>query len=217
MIVSDVITRVRRTFGDEAAVQVLDSDVIRWINDGQIRIVTQNDAALQTTSFISLVANQSSYTLPTDLLVLRSLRFKYAGDVSFYNIRYRNMQQFDEIMDGWDGTQYSTGKPQYFTLYENKAILFPTPDESSTNGLKILYCQKPTDVVTTADALSLPLLYHPIIVNYCLWQASLLDDDKETAVIYKGDYNENLTSLMNNETSDPVATYSTITTLAEDM
>jgi chlorite dismutase len=135
VIVSDVVTRVRRTFGDEAAVQVQDADIIRWINDGQIEIVKNNDAALQKTAFINLVAGQASYTLPTDMLLLRSLRYKMTGMLSFLSIRYKNMQEFDDSMDGWDGSTYTNSSPVYFTMYEGKAILFPAPDQSVTSGL----------------------------------------------------------------------------------
>jgi len=217
VITSDVIIRVRRTFGDEAAVQVEDDDIIRWINDAQVEIVKRNDAALQKTDFINLVANQATYVLPTDLLILRSLRYKYSGMLSYSNIRYKNMQQFDETMDGWDGTLYGASSPEFFTMYEGKAILFPVPDQSSTLGLKVLYNKKPVDVVIASDALSLPLIYHNTIFTYCMWQASLLDEDHEPAVMYQSTFQDDLSILSNKETSDPVATYQTITVMAEDL
>jgi hypothetical protein len=216
VIVSDVVTRVRRTFGDEAAVQVQDADIIRWINDGQIEIVKNNDAALQKTAFINLVAGQASYTLPTDMLLLRSLRYKMTGMLSFLSIRYKNMQEFDDSMDGWDGSTYTNSSPVYFTMYEGKAILFPAPDQSVTSGLKVLYNQIPADVTTLASALALPLIYHNTILSYCMWQASLLDEDLDPAVMYKNEFTANMQLLSSKETMDPVATYPTITTLAYD-
>jgi hypothetical protein len=217
MIVSDVITRVRRVFGDEAAVQVQDADIIRWINDGQIEIVKNNDSALQKIGFVDLVANQATYALPTDLLILRSLRYKYSTDLSFTNLRYKNMQEFDEVVDGWDGTAFGPAPPQVFTMYEGKAILFPTPDQSFVGGLKVLYNQKPADVVGTSDAISLPLIYHNTIRSYCLWQASLLDDDRDPAILYRSDFQDDMKNLQNNENTDAVATYPIITVLTDDM
>jgi hypothetical protein len=214
--VQDVITRVRRTFGDEAAVQVTDDDVIRWINDAQIEVVKNNDGALQKSAFIDLVANQSTYVLPTDLLLLRSLRYKYTDMLSFSNLKYKNMQQFDDSLDGWDGSAYSAANPQFFTMYEGKAILFPTPDRSVTAGLKVLYSQKPTDVLTPLSTLALPLIYHNTIFKYCMWQASLLDEDHEPALMYRGDFMEDMGTLQSNETQDPTSTYHTITVLDFD-
>lgn len=217
MIVSDVIMRVRRIFGDEAAVQVTDDDIIRWVNDAQYEIVKNNDSALQKTDFVSLVNGQSTYVLPTDLLLLRSLRFKYTDMLSYSALRFKNMQEFDDSIDGWDGAVYLSAPPCFFTMYEGKAILFPTPDQSVTNGLKVLYSQKPTDVVLTSDTLTLPLIYHNTIVTYCLWQASLLDDVNESAVMYKGTFQDDATRLTTNKTSDPVEKYHTITVLEDDL
>lgn len=212
MIASDVITRVRRSFGDDAAVQVQDADVIRWINDGQVEIVRHNEGALQKTAFIDLVTDQQAYTLPTDLLLLRSLRFKsLATDLSYTKIEYKNMQQFDESIDGWDGFQYNHDDPVFFTMFENKALLWPIPDKSLSSGIKILYNQKPTDVVLTSDALSLPLIYHNTIVKYCMWQASNLDDDHDPAVMYKNDFTEDVNRLITRESSDSNSLYPTIT------
>jgi hypothetical protein len=216
MNVQDIITRVRRTFGDEAAVQVSDEDVLRWINDAQIEIIKRNDGALQKTNLINLVANQSQYTLPTDLMVLRSLRYKFSDMLSFTALRYKNMQQFDETLDGWDGTSYNAGHPVFFTMFEGFAILFPTPEVSVTGGLKVLYNQKPLDVVDLTDELALPLIYHNTVVKYCLWQASLLDEDHEPAMMYRGDFDSDMGLLLTRETQDPVATYQTITTLSDD-
>jgi len=216
LIVSDVIARVRSTFGDAAAVQVQDDDIKRWINDAQIEIIKYNDSALQKSAFINLVAAQAQYTLPTDLLILRSLRYKYTSMLSYNLLRYQSMQQFDESIDGWDGTTYAQGTPQFFTKDEGKIILFPVPDQSATAGLKVVYNQQPTDVVGLSDALSLPLIYHNVINKYCMWQASLLDEDHEPALMYKSDFQDDVNRLMANETKDPVATYPTITVLEYD-
>ena len=217
MIVSDIVTRVRRIFGDEAAVQVTDDDIIRWINDAQVEIIKYNEAALQKTGFINITQGQAQYTLPTDLMILRSLRYKYGDMLSFSAIKYKNMQEFDDSIDGWDGTAYSQGKPVFFTMDEGKAILFPIPDGTLTNGLKVLYNQKPTDVVTLMDTLSLPLIYHNTVMKYCMWQASLLDEDHQPALMYKDDFRGDMQMLSTNETTDPVATYHSITTLEYDM
>ena len=217
MIVQDVVTRVRRKFGDEAAVQITDDDIIRWINDAQVEIVKRNESALQKSGFINLVVNQSTYTLPADYLILRALRYKYSDMPSFSRLRYKSMAQFDETIDGWDGTAFLTGHPVYFTVDEGSAILFPTPDQSSTNGLKVLYNRTPTNVAALPDSLSLPLIYHNSVEKYCMWQASLLDEDHDPALMYKGDFQDDIDSLMSRETADATSTYPTITTLDCDL
>ncbi len=217
MNVGDIITRVRRTFGDEAAVQVTDDDVIRWINDAQVEVVKHNDGALQKSDLIDLVANQSTYTAPTDLLILRSLRFKFSDMQSFAKLKYLSIQQFDESIDGWDGTAYYAGRPQFFTMSEGNIILFPTPEQAMTDGLKILYNQKPVDVVNNLSELSLPLIYHNTVVKYCMWQASLLDEDHEPALMYKSDFETDMGRLQTRETQQATASYAVITVRDEDL
>jgi hypothetical protein len=217
MNVGDVITRVRRTFGDEAAVQVTDADVIRWINDAQIEVVKHNDGALQKTDTIDLVANQSTYAMPSDLLILRAIRYKYSDMQSFVSIKYKNMAQFDDSVDGWDGTAYPAGHPYFFTMYAGSVVLFPTPDRAMVDGLKILYNQKPVDVATELDSLALPLIYHNTVVKYCMWQASLLDEDHEPALMYKQSFDGDMDMLRTRETQEATQTYATITVLDDDL
>jgi hypothetical protein len=216
MNVQNVIDRVRRTFGDEAAVQVADSDIINWINDGQIEIVKNNDAALQKTSTVNLVAGQASYTPPTDYLLIRTVRYKYTDMLAYSALKYKSIQELDESIDGWDGSAYVTGSPQYYTINDGTIVLFPVPDQSATAGLKILYNQKPTDVTTNADALAVPAIYHPTIVTYCLWQASLLDEDRDSAVLYQSNFKTDIDHLIGRENRDPTSTYPTITVLDYD-
>lgn len=217
MNVQDIVTRVRRTFGDEAAVQVTDADVIRWINDAQIEIVKNNDQALQKSTTLDLVANQATYSLPADLLLLRSLRYKFTDMQSYQALIYKSVQQFDETMDGWDGSLYSATNPVYFTMFEEKLTLFPTPDQAATGGLKLLYNQKPTDVTTVVDNLALPLIYHNTVVRYAMWQASLLDEDLDPVQLYRDDFEKDINNLKNNENQDPTAKYAVITIRDEDM
>jgi hypothetical protein len=216
VIVSDIITRVRRTFGDEAAVQVTDADVIRWINDAQVEIVKHNDGALQKSGLVNLVTGQSQYTMPADLFILRSLKYKLPNMTSFSILKYQSIQQFDESIDGWDGTLYGNGAPEFFTVSEGAVILFPPPDQSMASGLKVIYNQKPTDVASSVDALALPLIYHNTVVKYCLWQASLLDEDHEPAMMYRSDFQADMDLLLTRETTEAVATYPVITVLADD-
>lgn len=217
MNVTDIVTSVRRTFGDEAAVQVKDEDVIRWINQGQVEIVKSNDGALQKSGFISLIADQSTYSLPADLFILRSLRYKYTDMLSFSNIRYKNMQEFDDSVEGWDGSAFGSGSPVYFTVFENKAILFPPPNISVTNGLKVLYNQQPTDVTGLLDNLALPLIYHNTVLKFCMMQASLLDEDLDPAVLYKNDFMSDMDMLRTRESQEATATYPVITVLEYDL
>ena len=213
----DVATRVRRTFGDEAAVQVSDEDIVRWINDAQIELVKRNETVLQTTGTANIVAGTAAYSLPADLLILRSVRYKYDDMTSFVSLKYANLQEFDDTLNGWDGTLFTNANPKIFTRYADTISLFPTPDQSATGGLKYLYSTIPTDITDLTDALSLPLIYHTTIVNYCLWQASLLDEDYDPSQLHKAYLDESVNNLIALDSMEQTEYYPKITVLEDDM
>lgn len=183
MNVGDIKTRVKRQFGDESAVQVTDDDIIRWINDAQRDFVMQTETLLETVRTIDTQAGTQDYAYPTDLFILRNVRYKGSTDTSFHRLMYLNLQQFDELMDGWDGntTTETQAAPRWYTSYENRIYIYPTPFESITGGLKILYSRYPTDISLDSDVPDLPINYHNAILNYCLQKAYELDEDLNAA------------------------------------
>lgn len=217
MDVAGVITRVKRQFGDESSVQITDDDIIRWINDAQDHIASTNEDLLQETSLVNLVAGQQDYPLPTDLLTLSSVSIKTATMTSFVQIKGLPIQQFNELVNGWDGNYFGTGTSYAYTSYKSSIRLLPIPAENVTNGLKFFYNRLPVEVASPVGTLDLPRSYHNAIVNFCLQQAYELDENFQASTA-KG---EQLASqIHNNKFNDEKNSrefYSTITTLQEDL
>lgn len=216
MNVGDVKTRVRRQFGDESGVQITDGDLLRWINDGQRDICNQNEGILETIGTANLVADQIEYSLPTDLLVLRSISVKGSSDLSYASLKGMSLQDFDQFVDGWDGTFYGNGLPSVYCVFANTIKLFPRPRESVTSGLKIYYQRFPVDRVLDADVIDLPLAYHNAIVSYCLGQAYELDEDWDSAGNKFQQMTADVTGAKDREKLTHSDYYPTITTLPED-
>jgi hypothetical protein len=211
--VQDVITRVKRIFGDEAGVQITDADIIRWVNDAQEEIVKANEGLMETTGTTDVVINQAEYTMPPDFSVLRSLRFKG------YRLKPMSLAEFNEYIDGYDaatGSPYGPGIPEVFTVWESKITLFPKPNESVTAGLKIFYIKHPPAVTNPADALSVPLQYHNSVVTYCLQQAYELDEDYQKAQMKEGKFEKDMMQLNDRGKWISQEYYPRITTLPED-
>lgn len=212
MNVQDVVTRVKRTFGDEAGVQITDADLIRWINDAQEEIVLTNAGLMETTGTANVVQNQAEYDVPIDFSVLRSLKFK--------GVRLKAMAfaEFNEYLDGYSATSnpYGTGTPEVFMVWNNKITLFPTPNETLASGLSVFYMKHPAAVTNLADALSLPLNYHNSIVNYCLQQAYELDEDYTKSQLKKSQFDETMMKLNDRNKWTGQEYYPRITVLPED-
>lgn len=214
MNVQDILNRVQRTFGDEASVQITSDDVIRWINDAQLEICTNNEELLQTSATANTVQGQAEYDVPADLWILRSLTFKG------YRIKHMSFAEFNEYVDGFgavDGVSpYGPGIPEVFMVWENKVTLFPKPAESITNGLKIFYAKQPTTIVNLADPLTVPLPYHVSVFEFCMSRAYELDEDLEKASFAKGKFDAANQRLNDRQQWEQREYYPRITTLPED-
>lgn len=217
MIVSDIMTRVRRKFGDESAVQVTDADMIRWINDGQRRAVLKNDTLLEKTATTSAVAGQQEYTLPVDLLILKFIQYKESTSAAYYKLRGMTPVQFNEYIDGWSDGGVAKGVPTVFTIFSGKIIAYPTPVTSVTDAFKIYYNRAPVDVASGTDTPDLPSLYHDTLVEYCMEQAYEMDEDLESASNSASKVAEDIDLLRGREDWKTQETYPTISVCIEDM
>jgi hypothetical protein len=211
------MTRVKRQFGDESGVQVTDADIIRWINDGQRRIVMHNEGLLETTALRDLTKDVQEYDLPADLLIFRAISLKVTGDTTYRHIKGLDFSKFNEYIDGWDGDTLNRAVPLVYTLFAGKIRFYPIPNQTVTNGIKIYYNRKPTDVTGSSSAIDLPLLYHETVATYCLQQAHEMDEDYDAAGMKASEMSTDLTTLRGREEWKEQETYPTITVLPEDM
>lgn len=217
MNVSDIITRVQRSFGDESAVQVTEDDIIRWINDAQRAIVLNNPEVLPTIATVDITKGVHEYAFPADLLLLTSIRAKMPDMQSYQFLPYLNIQEFDRIINGWDGSAFGeSGRAFSYTIYNRSIFLFPTPDKDSTDGLKILYSLRPTEITGTQDALSLAEEYHNAIVTYCMAQANTMDEDYEAAAIHEAKFAGDTRTASFQQHYGARETYPVITVLPDD-
>lgn len=216
MILSDVKIRVKRTFGDESAVQVTDDDITRWANDAQRYIVLNNDDILQKSAVLSSVVGQQDYALPTDLLNLISVHYRVQDALSYFHMTYHSFAQFDSAIDGWDGLVYGSGQPSIYTVFENVLKIFPVPAIDSVDGIKYYYNRKPTDLVSDSDSIDLPIEYHNAVVAYCMSQAYELDENYEASGAKYNQVDRDLATGRKRDKRAAQEKYQTITTLPED-
>lgn len=212
--VQDVADRVKRTFGDDAGVQIIDADIIRWVNDAQSKIAIDNEELLETVGTADIIANQADYATPTNMNVLRSLMFDN------YRLKGLSFAEFNEYLDGFKVPQgqnvYGTGRPEVFMVFGSTITLFPTPNKSITGGLRIYYYRYPDAVANLADSLTVPERYHISVVEYCLKQAYEMDENADMTAFKKSEFENELLKLKNQEKTTSNEFYPRITTLVED-
>lgn len=216
MNLADVKVRLRRTFGDESSVQVTDADITRWVNDGQREVVIMNPELLEKIGFASTVQGQQDYSLPTDCSSIRTVLYQPGSSTSYFKLLGQSLQEFDEYIDGWDGTIYGQSDPAVYCTFAGNIKLFPIPATSVTSGLKLYYYRNPVDVVVDADIIDLPLGYHSAIVEYCMKQAYELDEDWQSVGVKAGEFAASVSGQKTQEKDNKAETYQVITVLRED-
>lgn len=184
LTVSDIITRVQRTFGDESAVQVTNEDIIRWINDACREAVMQHENLLQKTGYIDSVVGQREYSYPVDAISVNAVLFRDSTDLtaSYYHLRYMSPTDMALHIDGWQGNAYGNGVPQIFTRSDaGKFAVFPPPQTAYVQGFKVIYARYAVDVVDTNSVIDLPAYYHPYVEHFCMMKAYEMDEDWDSA------------------------------------
>lgn len=207
MIVSDVVKRVQRQFGDEASVQIDENDIIRWINDCAKEIAVQNDLGAAVATQNSVIG-QNLYTAPADMLAIRSIYYN-SQKLDFYS-----RAEYDAYVNNNDPQELQSGDPVLYTRHVNDLLLYPKP--SSVQAIKIWYFQRPTEVDDVADTLPFAAEYHIRMVEYCLQQAYQTDEDWDAAERMKGQFEDGMTRLKQLEDADDEEFYPMITVLPED-
>lgn len=218
MNLGELKTSVKRQFGDEAAIQVSDADILRWLEHAQDEIVIENEEIMDTRTTINLVTGVDEYAIPADLLTIRFLRIKESDTASGYvPVQFMSLAQFEKSVSGYEGFIPNTATSYIYTTYEGNIFLFPVPQVDVTDGLRLLYAKKPDVPSTDADPLGLPLAYHNAILQYCLVQAYEMDENWEASGNKLAQLQANLNRRANRAKDEERGTYPVITVLPEDM
>jgi hypothetical protein len=205
---SEIITRVQRQFGDDVQAQITEEDIVRWVNDACLEIVTNNATNQGSIGTTAVVVGQVEYDLPADLLLLRSVR------VNGRKLIGNSYEQLCEIDPDIENT---TGDPTHYWVYNGKLNLYPIPSEALGN-LNILYIKTPDPLTTSMMSLEpdVPVQYHPRIVEYCIAQAAELDDNVGHYQLKMQEFNQKISNLkQNSEQPESDQYYPSITYVGE--
>lgn len=204
-LVSSVMSRVRRTFGDESGVQLQDSDMIRWINDAQATICNRNKV-LKTRAFTWTQANIAEYQFPSeDIEQIESLH---------YDGRILPNKSFAQAELQLQNAPDSTGEPWFWYEWGGAFTLYPTPD--SAKQLTIYYTTQPDPISSVDDKLNVPDKYFVAIVNYVLAQAYEMDEDWQASQAKLQQVEQSVASFGEEERTAQRMTYEVITLIDGD-
>lgn len=205
--VGDIFRAVKRQFGDESGVQITDEDISRWVDDAQSDIIVNNSDVNASFAQINVIANQTAYPIKdhvANVFIIQSIHYngEYLRNMSFQEAQA-------EIIKKTQPGEHS-GVPMFW--YERAGVihLFPKPASSISAGLGVFYSARPTAITGNTTPLSVPDHFFSTIVNYCLSQAYLLDENAQMAQITSQNYDTAMAQRVNRTQSEH-NTYPTIT------
>jgi hypothetical protein len=199
--VANVMTAVRRMFGDEAGVQVQDSDIIDWINDGQDTIVNRN-RILKSRAFTNSIVGIAQYRYPDDQI--EQVESIHYNGVPIKSISFAQAEQ--EIRY-WDSTPPID--PVIWWEWAGSFTLWPAPPAPAP--IVIYYTLRPQPIKNASDLLSIPDKYFQTLVNYCLQQAYELDSDWQAAQQKQSQFEAAVNAFGEEERTGEHMTYETVT------
>lgn len=171
--VSDVLTWVKRQFGDESGVQITDSDITRWLNQAQQEIA-QTAKVLQAISSSTVTAGTYDYAAPLENAIeVVSLR------VDNNPIQGWDFQQAENWIQANDPNRNSIGQPQFWWTFGGRLYMYPTPDKNY--NLTLFYIKAPAVVTQSTDLLTVPDKYFEAIIQFVMSKAYELDEDYQAA------------------------------------
>lgn len=203
--VSEIVNQVRRTFGDEAAVQISDSDIFAWVNDAQDEIVNTNKP-LKTRSFTYTVKGIAEYQFPgANIAQLDAIH--YDGR-PLKNSSFAQIEQDDPNPNVGDGT------PQVWYEWGGAFKLYPAPDDAKQ--LTLFYTARPERISRADQVLSVPDKYYQAIRDYVLAQAYELDENYSAMQAKRNQFDAAISQRGEEERTAQSLTYETITLIDGD-
>ncbi len=173
-----IITPARYRLRDIGETQFDDTEMLGYVNHAVREVVHHIAAnwpayllrtALGTSYTADLVASTASYAFPTDmaLAIMVALDGKRAEPIG-------NERTLDSSAEG------------YFFRGVN-IVLYPTPDENVTNGLRIDYIKHPTVLTVTSSNVDLADDYRDVYENLVVLFAKMRQEQPigELAQLYK--------------------------------
>lgn len=206
----DVADSIKRTFGDEAGVQVNDTDILRWINAAQIEIVS-NNKILKAVGTTQSVANQDVYSVDASMKIMVINSIHYNG----VKLAHKSFHDAEEYIAAEDPSKTQRATPEFWYEWAGEIYLYPTPGKSN-DTIKIYFLPTPTKITSIDQVLSVPDNYFNRVVEFVMSHAYEMDENFAAHQTKFGQFQEGILNMSLNEDTVQVDTYSTITIRPED-
>jgi hypothetical protein len=172
MNVEQIMRASMRMIGDTSGAMIQSSDVLTWMNEGQLEVVRRT-ACLADTNEVEVEAGVVGYDLPGDFLDF--IRVTLDGR----KLRKTTVQEVDNVDPDRDLPDSESAQPKVFYKLGTQIKLFPKPATDGT--LEIEYTRQPTQLIQNADIPEIPVNMHGDILQYCIAKGKEMDEDQAAA------------------------------------
>ena len=202
--VNDIASVVKRIFGDESGVQLVDTDIIRWVNEAQSEINSKNKV-LKKRASISAVPQQSAYVLPSSFKVRQIEGVHYDGSP----LKPLTFSQAEQDILAYDPKLEQEGIPSSWYEWAGEITLWPKP--SADSQITVYFTEEPATLTSTTDLLSLPDKYFNAIRDYVLAQAYEMDESMDVALRKQEQFGNSVLEMSEEERTSQNMTFQSIT------
>lgn len=205
MNVDYVIKSVTRQFGDETGAQIDVDDILRWINDGQLRVSRRTGSDVSSISDTVLLGSPT-YILPVDFFKVSEITLTGSSG-NPKQIQVIGKQQMLNMYPSLDSSTLGVTKFAAVSRLMSDTVLYFAPVPSETVSINLIYKNRPPVVNDSFDELSIPDEYIDTLITYCLAQAKQLDGDLDAYQLLMNNFNGNLNEDAHDEVNKDAETY----------
>lgn len=173
-----IISRVRTQLVDtNVSIQHWsDTELLRWLSDGQRTLVSVNPSASAKRAQLPLAAG-TKQTLPSDAHMLLDIERNIVGTAPGRAIRRTDQATLEAFDPDWHTkTQTVTVKHYlYNPLLQDEFYVYPPND--GTGKAEVIYSVMPPDLAALTDSLVVQDIYQTALFDYVMFRAHQKDSD----------------------------------------
>lgn len=196
----DLAQEIKRTFGDEAGVQLDNADIQRWANAAQTEIVN-NNKAIKAKSTISTVVGTTTYDFP-------AVSIQQIASLHYDNVRLENLPfaEAERYIISNDPNKEEQGTPVFWYEWAGELSLWPKPD--AVKDLTLYYTAYATELTgDTSQYLSVPDKFYNAVVDFVLSKCYEMDEDMQSSQMAEQRFRAALENQMEDERQAQHMTY----------
>lgn len=206
LLVSDVITPVRVLLNDTdtGGTRYPDAELFGCLNDAVRMVCVDKPEATSKTVSHPLVAG-TLQTLPADAIVFLEAVCNMAGAAARRVVRPIPRHLLDRENPDWHSAPSAAQVSRYVFSENAPRSFYVYPPNTGAGSLRIVYSALPTPVDALTDALPLPDIYVPLLLNLVCYRAHLKNQQDPDSVARAREYLEQYNMLVGKKTVSDAA------------